>query len=65
MVHDSQGARFVRRTFQGAYVFNAWLHCPVVGDYLHEVQVFADNKREAKEMAIHAMSETTLDNKDA
>lgn len=43
--------QFCRRSFQGAYVFSVRLHCPVVGEFIKEVQVFADRKDEARRMA--------------
>lgn len=48
---------FVRKSFQGAYVFSAWLYCREVGEYYKEVQIFADNKREARQMARQLLAE--------
>jgi prepilin-type N-terminal cleavage/methylation domain-containing protein len=44
-------------TRQSAYVFSKWLKCPVVGEYVKEVQIFADNAREARSMAKNLFKE--------
>ena len=49
--------QFVRMTRQSAYVFSKWLKCPVVGEYVKEVQIFADNAREARSMAKNLFNE--------
>ena len=44
--------RLDRISFQGAYIFTAWITAPVVGEYLSTLTVFADNKSEAFVRAI-------------
>lgn len=57
--------RFVRKTFQGAYVFSKRLYCVGIGYYYKEVNIFADNKREARQMAKAMFKEIAENDKKA
>ena len=49
---------FVRMSWpQGAYVFSSWLKDEFGHEYIREVQVFDDNKRDAKKAAVQMLRE--------